>query len=1039
MYVGCQTYAGRSGGVLLCLDSQGAAVWTAELPGVVSWSAASIGDLSGDGCFEVVQGDQSKHISAFDADSGALIWQTEMPGELDASLALADLDGDGSLEVVAPCSSGHVVALDADGSLRWQTKIAEQVYSAPLVFTHSGGSKRVFCGSGDALVACLDADGNLLWKRPIDSTTDASLSAGDIDGDGRADLFTVTQRGQIWRFDEDGYPLWQLLMGVRCDAPGAIADVNGDGILEYVLCTHTGRLLVLDPEARVLLDTQLTQSAYNATPAVGSVMKPGSRELVIAGGSTGLLFCLGTPAGADDPVEWGSFRADQRMTGEWKGRAALCPVSVAPPGNLTASALLSSARSLPFTVTASAEAAKQGLQVTVGCLQPDGLRSVVTAPLASKETVVNLPLSLFTPGSYRFYWTVEGPGGGQVTAGSRDLNIQPFANDLRLLDSAQRRLAEAATSVEPVLPLSAQALRDALPGLRDKTERARGLAQSLPDVPMEERGLLVEEIAACVAEAQRLARIADLIKQVLPLGQTTSLLLSVPPLWDGFGVATRCPDLPQTQISLQRRLAPDEHVPLALDVFNITNRALQVQFVVETSEPGPTVKLMHPLPVPAGDGSAVWDAMPELDESRVITMPPLRTEQLWLDINAAGLAPGDYEVTVRCLALNGAGVHEAPTAYYLAVPPPVSKATIALRVLDFRMAPPEAFRHCNWAYVKNSLLRAYPETTYQDLLDHGTNVFVIGSGPIAKYDEQGRIVGDIDFSALDEDISRFRGKNVMFLLQGMTDYFTPVTGPKSHSDPAYKKALAPFLDALVRHMAELGFSTDNFAYYPFDEPGSDGWPTVNIYIEKAKAVREADPRILLYVDGGPPSLEMHQAMLPYVDIWQSYLHRVWNDFDNQRVALMRKYVKQVWTYAMDVDGKTLDLVDYYLADPIYCFVHGLTGNGYWTYCAQGQDPWQRGTEEYIMVYPGTTKPVTTRRWESVREGIEIYRTLAALRSLVEQAEAQGLAGDTCAAARRLLDQELPARTQLAPLTEDYFDSLRAQALTLGQTLTQALR
>jgi len=41
--------------------------------------------------------------------------------------------------------------------------------------------------------------------------------------------------------------------------------------------------------------------------------------------------------------------------------------------------------------------------------------------------------------------------------------------------------------------------------------------------------------------------------------------------------------------------------------------------------------------------------------------------------------------------------------------------------------------------------------------------------------------------------------------------------------------------------------------------------------------------------------------------------------------------------------------------------------------------------EYMLVYPGRTKPVTSRRWEAVREGIEDYRILAALR--------QRLAGD----------------------------------------------
>ena len=335
-------------------------------------------------------------------------------------------------------------------------------------------------------------------------------------------------------------------------------------------------------------------------------------------------------------------------------------------------------------------------------------------------------------------------------------------------------------------------------------------------------------------------------------------------------------------------------------------------------------------------------------------------------------------------------------------------------------------------------MRGYPEATYQDLLAHGTNAFVTHSGPKASFDDDGRLVGAIDFSAVDAEIARFRGKDVIFLMSGMVQ-LTSASGKQAEGSEAYKRALVPYLDALVKHMAEMGFSTKNFAYYPFDEPGSDGWPTVNIFIQKAKAVREADPRIQIYVDGGPPAMEMYEAMLPYVDIWQSYLHRVWNTLDDERVALIRRYVKEVWTYDMGVEGKTHDLVNYYLADPIYCFVHGLTGNGYWTYCTQEQNPWQRGTQEYVMVYPGTTKPVTSRRWEAVREGIEDYRILTALRGLVEQAEARGVALEVCSQVRQLLDAELPAEIKRAPLTAKSVDALRSQALSAGQALTEALR
>ena len=51
---------------------------------------------------------------------------------------------------------------------------------------------------------------------------------------------------------------------------------------------------------------------------------------------------------------------------------------------------------------------------------------------------------------------------------------------------------------------------------------------------------------------------------------------------------------------------------------------------------------------------------------------------------------------------------------------------------------------------------------------------------------------------------------------------------------------------------------------------------------------------------------------------------------------------------------------------LFAFRHGATGIGFWCY-NQGGDPWGRMDMEYALVYPGRTKPVTSRRWEAARE------------------------------------------------------------------------
>ncbi|HZP81365.1 MAG TPA: hypothetical protein VFB21_06990 [Chthonomonadaceae bacterium] len=84
---------------------------------------------------------------------------------------------------------------------------------------------------------------------------------------------------------------------------------------------------------------------------------------------------------------------------------------------------------------------------------------------------------------------------------------------------------------------------------------------------------------------------------------------------------------------------------------------------------------------------------------------------------------------------------------------------------------------------------------------------------------------------------------------------------------------------------------------------------------------------------------------------------------------------------------------------------GATGIGFWCYNI-GADSWQRVANDYPIVYPGRTKPVTSRRWEAVREGIEDFRMLAALR----KSEATVRDSALKRRIRRLSEVTLPAFT-----------------------------
>jgi hypothetical protein len=81
--------------------------------------------------------------------------------------------------------------------------------------------------------------------------------------------------------------------------------------------------------------------------------------------------------------------------------------------------------------------------------------------------------------------------------------------------------------------------------------------------------------------------------------------------------------------------------------------------------------------------------------------------------------------------------------------------------------------------------------------------------------------------------------------------------------------------------------------------------------------------------------------------------------------------------------------------------------GYWCYNI-GEDPWGRIRHEYPLVYPGRTTPVTSRRWEAVRESVEDYRIMAALRARLNAETKPALPEPVQARIRHLLEVRLPA-------------------------------
>jgi outer membrane protein assembly factor BamB len=989
-------YAADDAGILTCLDGTGHKVWQAQLSAPSTWSAAAVCDLDRDGTSAVVQTDEKGTVWAFNALVGKVLWQAQVQGK-PVSPAVGDIDGDGKAEAVVVTGKGRVTAVSHDGKVLWDREIGGTsetwATSAPVIFSASDGRARVVAASNAGQVFCFDGRGTPLWQRPTRGPVASTISVGDLDMDGRADVFLITQLGVIHRFGEGGDVLWEIDMQGRSLAAGAIIDADGDGRLEYVFSTQNGHLMVLDVNGEFVFDRQFDCRTINVTPAFGDVTPESSGlEMLITGGESGKVFCFGAHAPVDALSHWAAYRGNEQKTGAWFGLTRRKDVARMVAEDLAWDQVLGG-RGVRFAIS-NPNPGPEPLRATCACIGPDGMRQAATSRVVGRRGHLLLPVTAIVPGVYRFSWNLSDSGGRELDSGTREICLQPFANDRAVVARGIEDLRASANKVAAVLPLPAAALRSEARAIEQEAAAAISGQQTVPGGDASKVKTILDKTALLVARAQRAMGVAEVVRRAVTFGSSTSVVAFEGTLWESRAVDEQLPKQAGKALKLRRRLVPGEHEPVALGVFNVTDRPLQVRALINVAPGGPIVTPHRSVSVPTSLGGEAWDALPELDESAVVTVLPLKSAELWLDCDAGGARPGRYTITVRLYALNGVGVIDGSGSPQT-VPPPETSVEVVLDVLPFEMAPSGTFRLCAWATLDAPAIA--------DMLAHGNNVFV-GPHGVPKYDSQGALTG-FDYTQHDAFVAPFSKKDVMLLLSGIPGLRGGL------GSAAYARDLKTYLRDLVARMAGKGFDRNHFALYPVDEPGGQGWNAVNKVVEFGKAVRAADPGIKIYIDGGGER-PMFEAMAPYVDIWCPGIMQLAEDSPEMKVV--RASGKTLWSYdcgyayarPVGPNIKDINIVGQFRTAALFAMRHGAAGIGFWSYNI-GDDPWGRTGMEYPLVYPGRTRPVTSRRWEAVREGIEDCRILAALQRRLGTAGDAKLSDEASARIRSVLEVRLP--------------------------------
>lgn len=950
-------YAGDNRGLFTCLDGTGQVVWQAEM-GSVFCSSPAAADLNNDGTMEVIQGNQAGEVTVLDALTGDVVWKKQLEGEC-ACPAVGDIDGNGTQEIAISTGLGNLYVLDASGDMVWDYHVGSTATNwanpSPVIFADSNGTVCIATAAHSGRLICLDPHGGVRWIQNTRGPVASTISVGDIDRDGRADLFVVTELGVLYRFNEDGRMEWAIDTQGRSLAPGAILDVDGDGSLEYMLCTQQGNLLGWSEDGEILYNYQFDHRTINVTPAFGDILRdrPGL-EFAITGGESGQVICFGTQAPIDTSAQWRTYRGDNRLSGMWFGLAGSDEVRMAPE-NLEWSEILTG-EPIQFRIINS-NMNQNLLKAQATCLKPDGSRQAAVGKVVGSGGVLQLPLAITAPGVYRFEWRLDDDSGVLPANGSQELTLSPYMNDRALVQHALLELQAAIGSEK--LPENDKGLRTALTcEAQAIEEEAKGLLLQQTAAPGTQDAFREQVDVRTATLNQRAGRALALARVAASLQANRSnhaIAIFEGTMWENRNVDRQVPSEGVNPLRITRRCVPGEHEPVSIKLLNLSLNPANVSVRVKTTTGGPAVSVFEVKSVSTNQGDMAWDPIVPLNDERVV-IPSLETREVWLDIDLADVKSGTYQIEATFYS----GEDE-------------SRAEITLDVLPFEMAGIDAMRLCCWA--------SYNEDAIEDLLAHGNTVFTASLPPVTVMAGDTPKI-DVHFAALDEFIKPMAGHDVYLLMTGIPDLGVPMESED------YVPRLAGYLDQVLSHLKSKGIEEERVALYPHDEPGGHGWDTVNHYLVFARQGLQARPGLKFYVNGGG-DLAMFQALNDVAAIWCPGFYML--PEKSPVMEFLRNSGKTLWTYdcayayarPIGANTKNINIVAQYRLAAVHGFHFGAEGIGYWCYNA-GDSLWEPVEFEYPLVYANTDGTHTSsRRWEAVREGMEDARILAALRERLE--------------------------------------------------------